>query len=417
MFYGWYIVAVILAAGTFAGPTSQSFIAILVPHITEDTGWSRTSLAGAVTFAGIMAGITAPFVGHLADRYNPRILMSIGVVVLGGSYLLMANVAAIWQFYLGYFVVRGLGQNLVSGVVPRTVVVNWFRRMRGRTIGMVHTAHPVGTFLMAPAALLVINAGWGWRSVWLVMGVAVLVLLLIPVWFVVRGTPEEMGLRPDGDAAPIPGSAEAARVARPEYSWSLGAASRTSSFWLLMIAILLGNIGGGGLPFLMPSYYNEAGFATGVGVAAVSGFAIAGAAATTLWGFLAERFSERLLAAFTMILGGSASLAFLIVRDPVTAVLVGVVLGIAARGEGSILMILIAQYFGRRSYGAISGVATQSIMIGLGLGPLSLSLLRDALGSYTGVFWLAAIPFGISAVLLVLARKPVPPVSAGVAVE
>src|SRR5690606_2943462 len=114
------------------------------------------------------------------------------------------------------------------------------------------------------------------------------------------------------------------------------------------------------------------------GVAAVTGFSIAGAFANTLWGFLAERYSERLLAAGTMLLGATLAAGFNFVGHPAVAIAFGVVLGIAVRGEGSLMMILIAQYFGRRSYGTISGLATQATFIGLGTGPVTMALIAEA---------------------------------------
>ena len=408
IFYGWYILGVILLTGLFAGPTSQVFIGVLVRPISEDTGWSATAIAGAVTVGGILAGIAAPFVGLLADRYSPRVLMTVGVVLMAASFFLIAAAPAVWVLVLGYAVARGIAQNMIAGVVPRVVVVNWFRRMRGRAIGLTGTAHPVGTFVLGPAALLIIGAGLGWRGVWVLFGVAVLVFLVLPTALVIRRTPEEMGLLPDGDDATGAerAAAAAANAREAEQSWTFREALRTPSFTLIICSIILTNYGGGGLPFHMPQYYGQQGMAEAVGVVAVSMFAISGAFANTLWGFLAERISERLLGVFTMLMGMALALGFQFVTHPAAAVGYGVLLGIAARGEGSILMILVANYYGRRSYGAISGLVQTALLGGLALGPLIMSVIRESTGSYLPVFYSAAVTFTIAAALLALAVKP-----------
>lgn len=392
----------------FAGPTSQVFIGILVDPISEDTGWSATSIAGAVTIGGVLAGISAPFVGVLADRYSPRVLMTLGVVLMGGSFFLIAVAPSVWVLMAGYAIARGIAQNMIAGVVPRVVAVNWFRRMRGRAIGLVGTAHPVGTFVLGPVALLVISTGFGWRDVWVIFGIAVIALLILPNALVIRRTPEEMGLLPDGDDVSESGGQAAVEASAREaaQSWTFREAVRTPSFVLIIIAIVLTNYGGGGLPFHMPQYYENQEMAKYVGVAAVSMFAISGAFANTLWGFLAERISERLLGIFTMLMGTALALGFQFVSNPVVAIGYGVLLGVASRGEGSILMILIANYYGRRSYGAISGVVQTALLVGLALGPVIMAQIRESTGSYLPAFYSAAVTFTIAAALLALAVKP-----------
>ncbi len=411
IFYGWWILAVILLTGLFAGPTSQAFIGILVEPVSEATGWSRTSIAGSVTVGGILAGVSAPFIGLLADRYSPRVLMTLGSLVMALSFFVIALAPSVWFLYIGYALARGVAQNFIAGVVPRVLVVNWFRRMRGRAIGLTGTAHPVGTFAMGPLALLMISAGLTWRWVWVAFGIGVLVFLVLPNALVLRRTPEEMGLLPDGDEAAS--EAEAAERTQQEMaqSWTFRQAVRTPAFTLILASIVLTNYGGGGLPFHMPQYYEQQGFAPGIGVAAVSMFAISGAFANTLWGFLAERISERLLGIFTMLMGLGLALGFQFVSDPAVGVVYGVLLGIAARGEGSILMLLIANYYGRRSYGVISGMVQTALLGGLALGPYLMALLREATGSYTAVFYSAVATFGAAAVLLAFATKPTLPQS------
>ena len=361
-----------------------------------------------MTVGGILSGVGAPFVGVLADRYSPRVLMTFGVVLMGVSFFLIAAAPAVWVLVLGYAIARGIAQNMIAGVVPRVVVVNWFRRMRGRAIGLVGTAHPIGTFALGPVALLIIGSGFGWRGVWVLFGIAVIVFLVLPNALVIRRAPEEMGLLPDGDDATEAGGQAAieASAREAEQSWTFREAVRTPSFVLIILSIVLTNYGGGGLPFHMPQIYADQGLREAIGVAAVSMFAISGAFANTLWGFLAERISERLLGIFTMLMGTVLALGFQFVSNPVAAVAYGILLGIAARGEGSILMILVANYYGRRSYGAISGLVQTALLGGLALGPFIMSVIRESTGSYLPVFYSAAVTFTIAAALLALAVKP-----------
>ena len=296
---------------------------LLLEQINQATGWSKTSIAFSVTAGGILAGVTAPFIGFLADRYSPRVLMTLGSGWMALSFFVIAASPNVFFLIAGYASSRGIAQNLIAGIVPRVMVVNWFRRMRGRAIGLTGTAHPVGTFALAPAALLIIDAGLTWRWVWVLFGIAILILLVVPNALILRKTPEEMGLLPDGDKVISSTEAEERTARELADSWTFKEAIRTPALGLILASIILTNYGGGGLPFHMPQYYEQQGLAPGIAVAAVSMFAISGAFANTLWGFLAEHISERILGIFTMLLGVVLAFGFQFVSHPVAAVAYG----------------------------------------------------------------------------------------------
>ena len=352
-FYGWYILAVILLTGLFAGPTSQVFIGLLVEPISNDTGWSPTAIAGAVTFGGILAGVSAPFVGLLGGPLQPPHPDDHRRTGHGNRVLCH----------------RGFSQRMATRDRLRDRPRHRPEPHRGRCpacrrrqLVPAH-ARPCGRsrwhrspdwhFCDGPRRAVHHQPG-----IQLALGMD---HIRHRHPHIPRSTerargaphPGEMGLLPDGaDAATEGDASRAASALEAEQSWTLREAIRTPSFSLIILSIILTNYGGGGLPFHMPQYYEQQGFAVQIGVAAVSMFAISGAFRQYAVGLLAEHISERILGVFTMLLGMVLALGFQFVSHPVVAVGYGVILGIAARGEGSILMLLIANYYGRRSYGA-----------------------------------------------------------------
>jgi len=121
---------------------------------------------------------------------------------------------------------------------------------------------------------------------------------------------------------------------------------------------------------------------------------------------LVEKISERALAVFAMVLSSASVLFLLTVEATPAAFAFALVFGLAARGESSLIMIMVAQYYGRASYGTINGFITPFQMLGLGLGPLVASISYDLSGSYDNAFFLFAAFFGLSAVALFMARRP-----------
>ncbi|MEX2598362.1 MAG: MFS transporter, partial [Dehalococcoidia bacterium] len=412
IFYGWWILGLSTAAGFFGGATSQAFFGIFLKPIEDEMGWSRSGIAGVVTVATLLGGVMSPFVGRLADRSGPRALMTFGALLYGLGFMGMALVTQVWHLYLAYFAARIAAVQFMGGVVPRTAVVNWFRRMRGRAMGFQTTAMPLGGALLAILAGILLASGMNWRSVFLLMGATAVALLVLPLAFVLRRRPEDIGLLPDGDIAPQEDAPEAEGGGKPrqipaeEVSWTLRQAARTPALWLITLGLLLTSWGSGGVSFHMAAYYQGIGMGAGVAAAAVSGFLLAGAFSASLWGFLSERFSERNMFVAATVVAAALMLYAHSISGPIGGIFFAVVLGATTRGEASLLMLLLAKYYGRGSFGTISGLVSQFNFFGLGAGPLVFSLMYDLSGNYSGVFWTATVMFIVAAAALWLARPP-----------
>jgi MFS family permease len=411
IFYGWYILAVTMVGGFLAAGTSQLFMGIMLKPMTEDLGWSRTATSGAITLGTFAGGLLSPAAGYLTDRHRPRILAPAGALLVVSAYFLLSNVNALWQFYVAYIIGRGFASAVLGGTVPMTLAANWFRRYRGRAMGLVSMALPLGGSVLTIVGQLIIESH-GWRTAFTVFGVALLVLYFVPALLIIRRRPEDLGLLPDGAAAPNGGAEPAIIASGPEASWTLRQAVRTRALWLLIAGLWLGILGNGAISFHLVAYYSDQGISATVAATAISAYGFSGALANGLWGFLVERFSERLLAVIAMSTSALLLLFLLTVSSPAQAFIFALAFGLAARGESSLIMMMVAQYYGRASYGTINGFITPFQMLGLGLGPLVASVFYDVTGSYESAFFVFAAFFGLSALSLGLARQPALPAPA-----
>ena len=129
-YYGWAIM-IMVALGTFAATgLTQLVLGGIQTFILDDTEWKGSSLAFAVTLGTWVSGMTSPFMGRLADRHGPRVLMPLGAVIAAASFFILSRSTSIWHFYLAYIFGRGFSNPMLVGVVPRTAVVNFFRKRR-----------------------------------------------------------------------------------------------------------------------------------------------------------------------------------------------------------------------------------------------------------------------------------------------
>ena len=406
VFYGWYILAIGMVGAFMAAGTSQLFMSIMLKPLTQEFGWSRTAATGAITTGTIISGILSLPIGRLADKYGPRALAALGALITAIGYAAFSKFVALWQFYLIFIISRAISTNTLSNIVPRTAVVNWFFRFRGRALGLLAMSPALGASVLTIIAQFIME-NHGWRSVFVIFAIAMIVFQAIPAALVLRKRPEDLGLLPDGErraAVSITSSTQAG--AAEELNWTLRDAIRTSAIWLLSAAIFVALAVNAGIGFHMAAYFTDVGIDSTIAVGAISVYALTGAISNLIWGFLTERLPERLMAATVMIIGAAAILFLHFVRTAPGAYAFAVIFGLSSRGEGVLVNIILAQYYGRSSFGAINGFVFPFSMIGLGFGPLISSFSFDLTGSYNTGFNIFIVASLIAATLLWVAKKP-----------
>jgi predicted MFS family arabinose efflux permease len=234
---------------------------------------------------------------------------------------------------------------------------------------------------------------------------------VIPGAIFLRRQPEDLGLAPDGlTGVPVHDSplslGKERQENRPERSWTRADAMRTSALWLLVASTFLASVGTGGIAFHTVAYFTDNQIAPGVAAGALSLMALSGAMGNALWGALAERMQPRPLSVATMIISAGAVAMLMQVRGPFTAYVFAVLFGLNARGAAVLTLILLARYFGRSSYGAITSVLDPFHKGGLGLGALFAGIAFDFTGDYQTIFTIFLASYLVSALLIFLARRP-----------
>jgi sugar phosphate permease len=229
----------------------------------------------------------------------------------------------------------------------------------------------------------------------------------IPAALILRKQPEDLGLLPDGERKVAVSITSSTQVgAEEELNWTLRDAIRTSAIWLLSAAIVVALAINSGIGFHMAAYFTDVGIDSTIAVGAISVYALTGAISNLIWGFLTERLPERLMAATVMIISAGAILFLHFVRTAVGAYAFAVIFGLSSRGEGLLVNIILAQYYGRSSFGTINGFVFPFSMIGLGFGPMISAFSFDLTGSYNTGFNIFIVASLIAATLLWIAKKP-----------
>ncbi len=223
-FYGWIIVGVtaltlLISAGVRSAP------GVMLHSIEVDMGWSRTIISFAVSLGLLLYGLAGPFAGRLMDRFGPRSIMLVGLVLIAGSTALGAAMTQIWQLNLFWGALSGLGTGVAASVLGATVANRWFVARRGLVMGLFGASTSAGQLIFVPLLMwLVVTIGWRGSSYGLA---AIALVLVLPVLLLMRNDPADINLRPYG-ATEAPPAASAARD-----GGVMRRALRTPEFWLL----------------------------------------------------------------------------------------------------------------------------------------------------------------------------------------
>lgn len=409
-YYGWVILFVVAAAGFSRQGTAVATLSVFMDPMTSEFGWSRTEISGAVSLGGVLGAIAAPVLGPFLDRNGARTVLSIAVLATGIPLLLLSTVTALPMFYVLYCIAR---MNFTGpydlGIYGS--IVTWFKARRAFATSITTLVMMAGLMTMPLIGHFAMQAH-GWRGAWIYIGATVLIVGLMPVWLLLVRRPEDLGLEIDGAprAPREDGAADAptAAASMDEPAFTRAQAMRTSAFWFLSAFTFLVFPIQAGVSLHQAPALIEKGLDPTVAATAVSTFSLFSGISGFSHGFWPRRIPLR----FALMLSGAllaAATTTMEFADTVPLAYLGAALfGLGIGGVLTMLPIAWADYFGRRSFGAIRGVALTVQVIAQATGPLIAGMLRDATGSY----WLPLATFtgfGIAAMLAALFAKPPKP--------
>ncbi len=247
MHYGWAIAAVtFLTMLTTAGAVGLPG-AFIIP-LSKEFGWDTAQISGPLAVRLILFGLMAPFAAALIERFGVRnvVVSAIGLIVAG--LLLALTMSSIWQLFLYWGIVIGLGTGLTALVFAAIVSNRWFSARRGLVLGMLTAANSTGQLVFLPLAAWLIER-FGWRYA-LIPSIGALVLAGLLIILFMRDRPSDVGLSSYGDpplpvghvptpAGPAPAIGRAFSV--------LAECSKSSAFWILFFTFYVCGLSTNGL--------------------------------------------------------------------------------------------------------------------------------------------------------------------------
>jgi MFS family permease len=411
-YYGWIIVAsafIVLGVGYGVYYSFSVFYVALL----EEFGWSRAAAAGVFSVHILVVGLGGAWGGSLIDRFGPSRIVPLGAALLAIALAACSLLTELWQYYLAFGVIGGLGLSM-SGWVPAVAVVSaWFSARRGLAIGIASAGIGLVTVVFVPLSQYMIST-IGWRSAYLVLA-ALSLLVSGPVAALTQiGRPEKLGLKADGpsarpDAARSAGPRRKIVVVDPRWAsfpWTIGTAVRTHRFWLMTGAIMLTTLTNQMLWAHEAAYLVDSGYEKMLAASVVGLAGLLSMPAKVMWGAASDRYGrERTF--ITGIATMVTSIALLVAVGRVHFLpLLGLFALTFAFGyaiNAPLNPASAGDIFAGRHFGGIFGIMNLGGGMGGALGAWLAGFIFDVTGSYFVAFATAAASSSVSVIFLWLA--------------
>jgi MFS family permease len=393
-FYGWLLVAVAFVT-VGLGVNARTAFSLFFPPIVDEFGWERGVTAGAFAFGFLVSAALSPFIGRLVDRYGIRVVIEMGIGLMGSGLLLAPLVRQPWHLYATLGVLVGSGANCLGYTGQSLFLPNWFVRRRGLAMSLAFSGVGVGSIIVLPWLQTMIGTV-GWRAACRTMGILIL-LVLVPLNLLLKRRPEDLGLEPDGDRIRGPETVgqrtvnivDAAWVA---VDWTLGRAVRTGRFWWMALGYFCGLFAWYAVQVHQTKYLVEIGISPGqaawalgcVSLVAIPGQIGLGHASDRIgrewvWTIGSLGFALCYLSLLGLAYGPTSTLLYLMVMAQ----------GMLGYGLTSVIGAIPAEIFEGPHYGSIFGTLMLAAILGGGAGAWLTGALYDTTGSYALAFCVA----------------------------
>lgn len=372
----------IYSLGPFFEPLQQEF------------GWSRAEISSGVTFAAFISAIFCIPIGVLVDRIGPRVIGTVGVLLMCGSVALLSTATGSLMNWALLWCVVSLGTFGVLTTIWVGAVSSRFVVSRGMAIGVTLAGASIAATVFPLLASWLIG-NYGWRVAFMGLGGIWAAVVFPPILFFFRGAQDEVKTDPQA----IPPVLEGISVGEGVRSLTL--------YKLLLAGAFFGFTTVGAIVHFVPILRDvgaeplaAAGMASLIGV-----FSIIGRLGT---GFLLDRFPARIVGACTMLIPLIACGALLIDgANPFSQMVAAVTFGLTVGSEVDIVAYLASRHFGLKNFGALYGAIIMAIAFGTSFGPLAAGAVYDQYHTYAPFLILTMVLMAAGSLAVASLPRPV----------
>jgi sugar phosphate permease len=419
-FLGWWIVLVTgILSGLGIGFITYGFSALFKP-IAAELGFTRAATSFAAGIGRLEGGFDAPITGWFVDRFGPRWVMVVGIMVMSLGLALMNFISSLLTYYIVWGLIVSVGQNVSLTVTVDKTLTNWFVKKRGLAVGIKFALIGlIGVLILPVVTWLCVT--YGWRFTCLIWAAVMLLGVPLAGFFVKQKRPEYYGLLPDG-AQVGPASEEKSKTtidrgieyasSFQETEFTLRQAMRTSAYWILVVIYGCHMIIAGGLTIHCIPFLTDMGISPTIAGGMMGIMVFSTIPSRFLSGYLADRTTKGRL---QFLLAGSFALevigfsAFLFYPTIQTVYILLITYGLGSGAPTTMIIVMLGRYFGRKAYGSIYGTSNLFRMPVSLLAPVFTGWVFDRTGSYKIAIMIFMLIALLATLIICFIRPPKAP--------
>jgi MFS family permease len=422
IFTGWWSVLFIGVISGLGHGFNTYGISVLFKPIAAELNLGRASTSWAPGIGRVEGGITSPLVGWLSDKFGPRWVAITGITITGTGMILISKIAEVWQYYVVWGALIGLGLNIGLTVACDKMINDWFIRRRGLAQGIKFGL--ISIFGIVVVQVITFLIEWrDWRFACLLWGIIMFAGLPLAYILIKPRRPEYYGLLPDG--AEVKAVSEETREniveqgigyasSLQEEDYTYRQAIKTSTYWLLLFGYCVHNIIASGFNLHVHPFLTDEGISEVLAGNMMGMMIFFSALARVFGGIIADRIPKKrlqliLIGAFIFQVIGLSS--FLRYQSLLSIYVLLACHGISSGLVAPVVILILGRFYGRKAFGSILGTMV-AVIAPFGLfAPVYYGRVYDLTQSYNLAFITALVLATLAAITIFFVRVPRPPIT------
>lgn len=408
IFYGWFALAGGMLVIFIVGGVFVNTFGVFLPVITDDFGWSRGTVALALSLGIMSFGLPSPLFGIIVARLGPRMTIIWGNLLAAFGIAALSLIQEVWQLYALYIII-GLGAGFGGYIAGTTLLANWFVKKRPLALGMFTACGGLGGFAFPPISTALIEA-IGWRLSWVTLaGMVIVIGVILGGIVLIRNRPEDMGLQPDGeDPTPVT-EVKVTEPSTPVAERSTGGIRQLikhRAVWFIGIFAAANAFAMGTMSTHQVSYVQDIGFTPMTAATTMSLLAGMSFLGSLTFGALALKMKVRYLAlaGFTVEL---IAIAILLTSQEIGLIYVyAMLIGLGNGALSTAMPTFVGVYFHGNWYSRAIGIILPFQVVSQSIAAATAGAIFDAAGSYTPAFFMVGGFLILGTLFVTFTRMP-----------
>lgn len=391
IYYGWLIVVALFLSMSLGIGTRQGF-GIFVDLWSSEWKTNVSSISLAASIGWLVNGLAAPILGHLSDKYGPKIILIFSAIIISISSILVAssfNILTL-SIYYGFLI----SFSTATGGPVGILLSKWFAKKRGLAMGAVMAGGSIGSLFFIPL-LTFITLNFSWQLAWIVMGSFGLIVVVPLFIIVLKNDPSELadyGTNKDDEVN--------SNIVEEGPLWvdKWTKAYKSKPMWQLSLGYFVCGITTASISVhfikwaisqnISPS---EAALSFGVlsGVNGVSVFCS---------GYFSDKFERRYILGMVYFVRGIAFLCLLLLSGQVALWAFAIIGGMSWLATVPLTTALTSEIYGYKKLGSLVGFINMSHQIGGAASVILFGVVFDYYGNYDLGLWVGVISLIIASI-------------------